>query len=398
METVIINAKLVSGGKTVEDGALVIQDGVIQYAGPREGWALGLAYSNSAGPAYDIVDAGGGWIVPGFVDIHIHGGYGSDFMDASEEAIGTITRFHAQHGTTTLLATTMTQTKERIDAVLETVAGYSRSDARAAKVAGVHLEGPFISPRYPGSQNPAHIVDPDLEWMKEWQSRFPGLVKIVTMAPEREGALPVIRYGSEHGIVMSAGHTAAVRAEMEAAIEAGLRHSVHMFNAMTPLHHREPGVVGTIMARDEMSAEIIADGIHVHPLCVGIMARLKDKGNLVLITDAMSAAGLGDGMYKLGGLDVIVKGREARLYEGDSLAGSTLTMAEGFRFMVREIGLTVPEASLLASANPARMIGMDGKLGDIRPGYAADLVWLSEELELKQVWIDGQPVKEYAAV
>lgn len=393
-----MNAKLVCGGKAVEDGMVVMEDGLITYAGPQEEAEPGLMKPESGGRDRAVIDAGGGWIVPGFVDIHIHGGYGSDFMDASEEAIATITRFHAQHGTTTLLATTMTESKERIDAALAAVHGYRRKDARAAKVAGVHLEGPFISPRYPGSQNPAHIVNPDLGWLKDWQHRFPGLIKIVTMAPEREGALPVIRYGSESGIVMSAGHTAAVREEMEAALAAGLRHSVHMFNAMTPLHHREPGAVGTIMAREEMSAEIIADGIHVHPLCVGIMTRLKDKGNLALITDAMSAAGLGDGMYKLGGLDVIVKGREARLYEGDSLAGSTLTMAEGFRFMVREIGLTVPEASRLASANPARRIGMDGKLGDIRAGYAADLVWLTEELELRQVWIDGQPAKGFASV
>lgn len=369
----------------------IIKQGVVQIIGTT---IAGIYQHGEKTPpaGADVVDAQGSWLLPGFIDVHVHGGYGADFMDAKVSSLETITRFHSSMGTTSIMATTMTASREAISDVLDSVHSYRSSAMPYAQVVGVHLEGPFINPSKVGAQNPKYVVLPQIEWMQAWHEQYPGLVKILSLAPEREGALEMIAWCREHGIAASAAHTDSTFEDIEAAVRHGLNHSVHMYNAMKPLHHREPGTVGAILTTEAISTEIIADGIHVHPACIKLLAAMKQKQNLLLITDAISAAGLDDGSYQLGGLDVIVKDGVARLKDGDSLAGSTLTMIRGFRYLVEEVGLSIEDVSRYASGNPAKVLGISDKTGSISVGKHADLLIVSPSLELQQVYIQGRQV------
>lgn len=380
----IYNARIVTEGEVIEQGVLRVADGRIDLIARQSEVDLVKLH-----PQETLIDAEGSWLLPGFIDVHVHGGYGADFMDASVEALDTIARFHATQGTTALLATTMTAPREALEDVLSATDAYVRGPMPYAQVLGVHLEGPFISPQWPGAQNPSHIVPPQRAWLEAWNERYPSLVRMVTLAPEREGALEAIAWLRDHGIVAAAGHTDATYAAVEAAVDAGLSHAVHSFNAMKGLHHREPGTVGAVLTDARISAEVIADGHHVHPAAIRLLTQVKTQQNLLLITDAISAAGLGDGDYSLGGLDVVVADGVARLKDGASLAGSTLTMIQALRFMVREVGVTVPEASRYASGNPAKMLRMDDRIGSLAVGKQADLLLVSPELELERVWVKG---------
>jgi N-acetylglucosamine-6-phosphate deacetylase len=368
------------------DGVLAIQGESISYAGDASGLPADLKQA-----AAEVINQPDGYIIPGFIDIHVHGGNGEDFMDATKDVLDKITSFHSSQGTTAMLATTMTAPKAAIDHVLQEVNDYQSQDMPYTRLVGVHLEGPFISPKWPGAQNPEHIVHANIDWLEEWVSTYPDLVRQVTLAPEREGALEAISWLNNHGIVAALGHTDATYEEVEAAVEAGLSHGVHTFNAMTGLHHRKPGVVGAMLSDDRLSCEIIADGIHVHPAAIRILARMKQDGNLILITDAMSATGMADGEYTLGDLPVVVENGIATLKSNrDSLAGSTLTMIKGFQLLVREVGLSIEQASRVGSLNPATKIGIADLTGSLEVGKLADVLVLSSDLELQGVWIQGQ--------
>ncbi|EXX89399.1 N-acetylglucosamine-6-phosphate deacetylase [Paenibacillus darwinianus] len=340
----------------------------------------------------ETIDGEGGWLLPGFVDVHVHGGFGGDFMDAEADAYDTVARFHALHGTTTMLATTVTAPKDAIERVLDAVARYRAQPCVGARLAGVHLEGPFISPRWPGAQNPAYIVPPRPDWVTDWNGRYPGLIQMLTLAPELPGATALISRLRDAGIVAACGHTDADFETITAAVEAGLSHAVHTFNAMRGLHHREPGTTGAVLTCDGLSAEIIADGHHAHPAAVKLLLRAKQPDQVLLITDAISAAGLGDGEYALGGLKVTVSEGVARLADGGNLAGSTLTMLGAFRNAMAFGGLSPVEASRLASENPAKLLGLHEELGSIAPGKAADLVLLSHGFEHVRTWVGGRAV------
>ncbi|PJN50601.1 N-acetylglucosamine-6-phosphate deacetylase [Paenibacillus sp. GM2FR] len=369
-----------------EDGVLAIQGEGISYAGDASGLPADLKQA-----ATEVIHQPDGYIIPGFVDIHVHGGNGEDFMDATKDVLDKITSFHSSQGTTAMLATTMTAPKAAIDHVLQEVNDYRKQDMPYTRLVGLHLEGPFISPKWPGAQNPEHIVHANIDWLEEWVSTYPDLVRQVTLAPEREGALEAIAWLNSHGIVAALGHTDATYEEVEAAVEAGLSHGVHTFNAMTGLHHRKPGVVGAMLSDDRLSCEIIADGIHVHPAAIRILARMKQDGNLILITDAMSATGMADGEYTIGDLPVVVENGIATLKSNrDSLAGSTLTMIKGFQLLVREVGLSIEQASRVGSINPATKIGIADLTGSLEAGKLADVLLLSSDLELQGVWIQGQ--------
>ncbi len=397
-----LEGNIVTDDGVLEGGTIRIEDGRIieVLAEPdgrtdrslteTDGQAVLSHAENNGNADFSLAD---GWIVPGFIDVHVHGGYGSDFMEATPEAFDTITRFHGQHGTTSMLATTMTAPKSDIDAVLQTTADYMASaPAAGARLLGVHLEGPFISPHWPGAQNPNHIVPPNLSWVREWTETYTNLIRQLTLAPEIEGADELIAYLHRLGVNVAAGHTDACFDQIITAVEHGLSQAVHTFNAMTGLHHREPGVAGATLTDPRIVAEVIADGVHVHPAVVKLLTMTKTDGNLVLITDAMAAAGLGDGQYSLGGLQVTVQNQVARLSDSGALAGSTLTMIDAFRFMVQQVGLSVPQASRLASANAARQLGIDGSYGTIRPGASADLVLLDRALNIVAVYRDGQRI------
>ncbi|WP_141504095.1 N-acetylglucosamine-6-phosphate deacetylase [Paenibacillus luteus] len=341
-----------------------------------------------------VIDGRGGYLLPGFIDVHVHGGYGADFMDASSESFHTITKFHASQGTTGMLATTMTAAKADIEAVLHAVDAYQRKEMPHAALYGVHLEGPFISEKWPGAQNPEFIKDPQLEWMKQWEGQWPGLIRQLTLAPEKEGALETIAWLAEQGINTACGHTDALYDEVIAAADAGLSQAVHTYNAMRGLHHREPGTLGAVLTDNRIAAELIADGIHVHPGAVRLLVAAKPEDKIILITDAMSAAGMPDGEYSLGGLAVVVKDNEARLLEGNALAGSCLTMIGAVRFMLEHTDLTIAQVSRLASSNAAKQLGLFDRTGSISIGKQADLVWTDAQLNVQQTWVQGRSVFE----
>ncbi|OOC58367.1 N-acetylglucosamine-6-phosphate deacetylase [Paenibacillus ihbetae] len=369
----------------IQDGVLAIAGEKIVYAGKAAGLPAELQQNDP-----QVLKHPDGYIIPGFIDIHVHGGNSEDFMDSSKEVLDKITSFHSSQGTTAMLATTMTAPKADIDRVLQEVQNYRNQEMPYTRLEGVHLEGPFISPKWPGAQNPEHIVLANIEWLEEWVSKYPGLVRQVTLAPEREGALEAVKWLNSHDIVAALGHTDATYDEVEAAVEAGLSHGVHTFNAMTGLHHRKPGVVGAMLSDDRLSCEIIADGIHVHPAAMRILARMKPQDKLILITDAMSATGMPDGEYTIGDLPVVVEDGIATLKSNrNSLAGSTLTMIKGFQLLVREVGLSLEQASLAASTNPAKKIGIHDRTGSLEAGKLADVLLLDHKLELQGVWIQG---------
>ncbi|MCQ6558540.1 N-acetylglucosamine-6-phosphate deacetylase [Paenibacillus mendelii] len=372
-------------------GEVDIENGTIAAIRPTDSHAGKQAAENSD---VSFVDGEGGWLLPGFIDIHVHGGYGSDFMDATSEAFDVITKYHAANGTTSMLATTVTASHDDIQAVLEATAAYRTQNMPYAELVGVHLEGPFISAKWSGAQNPAFISPPQTDWLKPWAAQWPDLIKMMTLAPERDGALDVIKWLSDNGIVAALGHTDASYDDVVNAVQYGLRHAVHTYNAMTGLHHRKPGTLGAVMTEDTISAEIIADGHHAHPAAVKLLSRTKPADKLIMITDAMSAAGLGDGQYDLGGLDVIVKDGVARLREGDSLAGSTLTMIEAFRFMLKHTDLSVTEVSRCASGNPAKLLGLEEQIGSIAVGKQADLVLTDDSHHIRTTFVKGRAISQ----
>ncbi|GGD62894.1 N-acetylglucosamine-6-phosphate deacetylase [Paenibacillus nasutitermitis] len=388
--TVIRNGRIVTENNSViEGGTIVWQNQRIVYIG-EDGGERGLKIVNDTSAI--MIDADGGWVLPGFIDVHVHGGAGYDFMEATTEAYDAITRFHARHGTTGMLATTVTAPRDALTSAIHTASVYRSNETRYAELLGVHLEGPFISPQWSGAQNPEYIVAPQLEWIEHWVSMYPALIRILTLAPELDGASALIAWLNDRGIIPACGHTDASYDCMNEAAKHGLRHAVHSFNAMRGMHHREPGTVGAILTDDRISAEIIADGHHVHPAGIRMLTALKRSDQVILITDAISAAGLEDGSYRSAGLDVIIKDSVSRTKEGGQLAGSMLTMIKAFQFMAREVGLKVEQVSRFASGNPALLLGLDQERGSLAKGKLADLLILSADLELQHVFVRGRPV------
>lgn len=383
----LLFGKVLTTQGLIEQGVIAVSGEQIRYAG--EATWLPEAYANWPADG----QASGDLLIPGFVDVHVHGGAGHDFMYSDTESLNTITKFHSSQGTTTMLATTMTASKPAIDQVFAEINAYRSTEMPYTQIAGMHLEGPFISPKWSGAQNPEHIVPANIEWLEQWENDYPGMIRQVTLAPEREGALEAILWLRKHGITAALGHTDASFEEVIAAADAGLNQAVHMFNAMTPLHHRKPGAAGAVLFDKRIRAEIIADGIHVHPAAISIVANLKKDNNLLLITDAMSATGLNDGEYTIGDLPVLVQDGIATLKDNPAaLAGSTLTMIRGFRYLIQEVGLSLEEASRAASLTPAISIGMERSIGSLEAGKRGDILRLDADLNLRGVWIGGRQI------
>jgi N-acetylglucosamine-6-phosphate deacetylase len=322
-------------------------------------------------------------IVPGFIDLHVHGGDGADFMDASEETNGRIVAFHAKHGTTALCATTLSGSRADIH---NAVGAISRTHSGAgAEIVGIHLEGPYISRQRAGAQDASSIRPPDIHELAALLAIAPRMSWMMTLAPEIEGTRPLIEHFRDR-VLFSIGHTAADYSEAAAALEWGARHFTHLFNAMTGMHHREPGVVGAAFVSDA-TAELIADGIHVHPVMLRIAATAMPH-RIALVTDAMRACGLADGEYKLYGYDVRVADGAARLADG-TLAGSVLTMGEAVKNMVELADVPIEMVLPLATEVPARVIGISGRKGRIARNEDADLVLLNGKLEIDRVIVRG---------
>ena len=330
-----------------------------------------------------------GIIVPGFIDVHVHGGDGADFMDAHEEATARILGFHGSHGTTALAATTLSASRSDLHAAVESIANVSADRPAGAEIVGIHLEGPFINATRAGAQDQASIRPADIHEVAALIAQAPRLRWIVTIAPELEGARALIEHFRDR-VLFSIGHTAADHATTAAAMEWGALHFTHLYNAMSGLHHREPGVVGAALTSVDSTAELIADGIHVHPVALRVAVTAMPH-RIALVTDAMRACGLADGTYKLYDYDVTVSDGAARLGDG-TLAGSVLTMDAAVKNMIELAGLPVETVIPLATEAPARIANVADRKGKIERRYDADLVVLSDRFEVERVWARGHEV------
>jgi N-acetylglucosamine-6-phosphate deacetylase len=330
-------------------------------------------------------DVADGVIVPGFIDVHVHGGEGADFMDATESAVSRVRRFHATEGTTAMAATTLSASRQHLHDAVSTIAGASRTTDGAA-ICGIHLEGPYISVARAGAQNAASIRPAEILELAALLVEAPHLRWMMTIAPEIEGSRALIEHFRDR-ILFSIGHTAADYADCVAALEWGASHFTHLFNAMTGLEHRKPGAVGAALTSVHATAELIADGIHVHPAVLRIAA-LAMPHRIALITDAVRACGMPDGKYKLYKHEITVADGAARLADG-TLAGSVLTMRRAVQNMVELAGLPLELVLPLATEVPARILGVAHQKGKLAPGFDADIVVLTDRFEVAATYLRG---------
>lgn len=331
-----------------------------------------------------------GIILPGLIDVHVHGGDGADFMDAHEEATSRILTFHARHGTTALAATTLSAARGDLQNAVETIRHVAAHNPEGAEIVGIHLEGPFINIDRAGAQDRASIRVADIHEVAALIAEAPRMRWIITVAPEIEGARPLIEHFRDR-VLFSIGHTNADHATAVAAMEWGACHFTHLYNAMTPLHHRDPGVVGAALTSVDATAELIADGIHVHPAALRIAVSAMPH-RVALITDAMRACGLADGTYKLYDYEVTVADGAARLSDG-TLAGSVLTMAGAVKNMIELAGVPVETVIPLATEVPARIAGVADRKGKLERRYDADIVVMNEKFGIERVWTRGVAVE-----
>ena len=386
--------RLLAGGRVVTpDG--VLDPGWIRLAGNLiDGVGAGDARDHLAA-GLPVVDLRGKWALPGFVDVHVHGGGGTSFTEGTSDEARNAAEFHREHGSTTMVASLVTAPLVQ----LEEHAAMLADIADEGVIAGIHLEGPFLSAARCGAQDPRHMLAPDVTVFEHLHAAARGYLRVITLAPELPGATAVIAAAVRAGVTVAVGHTDATAAITSAAIDAGATHATHLFNGMRPPHHREPGAVGALLDRGNVTCEVIADGAHLHDMTLRLVARIAGPGRLVLITDAMAAAGMPDGRYRLGSVQVTVAGGVARLAEDSGLAdgtakpgviaGSTATMAFVVRHAVAA-GLPVLDVAAAASTTPARVLGIDDRTGALCPGLAADLVICDDRFRLCAVMRHGQ--------
>jgi N-acetylglucosamine-6-phosphate deacetylase len=369
----------------ISDAIVVIQGSKIAAIGKRGKVELprGIRETRMAGKT----------VVPGFVDVHIHGAGGRDVMEGTRESLEIIAATVAAHGTTSLVATTVTASEKETQASVAGIAHFilntSQYAARelSAEVLGIHFEGPFISPARRGVHPAKWILATSTEVLARFLKEARGTALILTLAPELPGALDLIAAARKAGMVVSLGHTDATYEQAQAAIEAGASHAAHVYNAMRPFSHRGTGVIGAVLTSPKVSTELIADGVHVDEAAMRMLVELKTPERVILVSDGMSATGMPDGKYQLGMFEVKVSGGVARNAEG-KLAGSTLTLDRALRNMVA-LGVPLASALRMVTANPARQIGLGARKGIIAPGADADLVFLDDKLEVAGVMTRG---------
>lgn len=375
MPMLIKNARVVSPGIELDNAVVAIEDGLISGVFPP-----------SLEPAADkVFDAEGMTVVPGFIDIHFHGAGGHDAADADAAGLARIAELKLAEGVTGICPTTLTLSPERLVDIMRSVAEYKNNE-RFAKVVGVHLEGPYLNCSCLGAQNPDFVRPPDAAEVAALNEI--AKVAIVSYAPELPGGAEFAAELAAMGIAPSCGHSAATFAEFAAAKRRGLKHLTHFCNQMTPLHHREIGLVGAGFLDREIVIEIICDKVHLCPEMIKLIFQIKDRAKIALITDAMSAAWLDDGDYELGGLPVYVKDGAARLKSNDALAGSTLKFNEGLRNVAEVTGLALSEVIAATGYNQALSLGLDG-VGKVEAGFKADITVLDDDFIPQAVFVDG---------
>src|SRR5579859_4106827 len=384
MATTLLHAgRALTPTAEITDAGILIREGVIEELGPREGMRLPDGAVEFAA-THTIA-------VPGYVDVHIHGAGGRDVMEGSLEALAGVTRTVARHGTTSLVATTVTASPEDTIRSVEGIAHYisqqHETDDARAEVLGIHFEGPFLSPVRRGVHPPEWLRLPSAEFLEKLLKAAAGNARILTLAPELLGAMPCIDAARNAGLVVAAGHTDATYEQARAAIAHGVHHAVHVYNAMRPFSHRDSGVIGAVLTSPEVTAELIADGVHVEETAMKVLLQAKGPERMILVSDGISATGMPDGKYMLGKFEVTVAGGICRNVEG-KLAGSTLTLDRALRNIVG-LGVRLADAVRMLTLNPATLLGIEYKKGVLRTGADADIVLLDEGLRLTRVWARG---------
>ncbi len=380
MRTVITADRLLTPDQSIANPVVVIEDGVIVRMDSR---------ADAGIPSGKNLDFDGHTLVPAFFDIHIHGSAGHDVMEATPEAFSTVGKFLGQHGVGAYLATTVTAP---MDTTLKSLAGIAAligQETEGARPLGIHIEGPFLSPHKKGAHPAALLLTPSVALFDRLWQAAEGKIRLMTIAPELPNAEEVIAHAAGLGVRVSMGHSNADTAAARAGIRAGAVTATHTYNAMRSFDHRDPGLLGEVLANDDLFAELICDGLHVHPDAVRIYWKSKGPKRAMLITDAMSAAGMPDGNYKLGELDVRVVNGKCVIGE-DTLAGSTLTLDRALRNFAEFTGAALDDVSKLASRNPARMTGFESEAGSLAVGRAADITVLSAKNEVVETILHGR--------
>jgi N-acetylglucosamine-6-phosphate deacetylase len=362
---------------------ILIRDGEIESIGSRADLSL-----PSGAPEIRAEDS---IAIPGFIDVHIHGAGGRDVMEGNADALRTVTAKLAQFGTTSLLATTVTADADDTCRAVEGISSYISTQHETsrshAEILGIHFEGPFLSKERRGVHPAEFLQPPSAEFLQRLIHSSSGNARILTIAPELLGAMPCIDAARRLGMVVSIGHTDATYEQARAAVAHGAHHATHVYNAMRPFTHRDPGVIGAVLTTPELTAELIADGIHVDEIAMKVLLQAKGADGVILISDGLSATGMPDGKYTLGGMEVTVSGGVCRSAEG-RLAGSTLTLDRALRNVIK-LGMPLAGAVQMLTLNPATLLGIEFKKGALRTGADADIVLLNENLEISQVWARG---------
>ncbi len=379
----ITNATIHTPGRVIPRGSVVIDGSRIV--------AAGAAGDVSVASGATLINAGGMLLVPGFIDLQLNGAFGHDFT-ADPAAIWRVAAGLPRYGVTAFLPTIITSPLEQVEAGMQVVRDGRPKTFRGAAPLGLHVEGPFLNPKKKGAHNQQYLRPPTLEAVAGW-SPASG-VRLVTMAPENPGALEVIAGLASRGVVVSTGHSMATYDEAVAGFDAGARYGTHLFNAMPPLGHRDPGLPGALLADDRMTVGFIADGVHTHRSIIALVWRMLGPRRMSLVTDAMAALGMPPGSHRLGEYDVIVDATSCRLADG-TLAGSILELDQALRNLLDITGCSLDEALETMTTTPAKLLGLDGERGRIAPGYTADIVLLSSDLRVQTTIASGEIV--YAA-
>lgn len=371
---IIKNVRVYTENKTFEKGEIYIKDGLFAET-PKEN--------------EKVIDGNGCYAIPGLVDVHFHGCMGYDLCDGTKQALDVITEYEASQGVTTIVPATMTLSEQELMNIMRNAGNYQ--NGKGAKLVGINMEGPFISEAKKGAQSATYIQTPNVELFRKLQKEAKGLIKLVDIAPETEGAMEFIEELKDE-VHISFAHTTANYATAKKGYDMGACHATHLYNAMPPFNHREPGVIGAARDSEHVMVELICDGVHIHPSVVRATFEMFGDDRIVMISDSMRATGLSDGMYTLGGQDVKVEGKLATLVSDGAIAGSATNLMECLRTAVCEMEIPLESAVACVTMNPAKSVGIYDKYGSIEPEKVGNLVLLNQDLALEAVIMNGHNI------